>query len=294
MHGSVLGSAEALGHVGATELPAPFGPLPTMDSLGEATVFPASPCWAPNAVEAQGVSEATDLPASSCSPLFFPVDEATAVPASLTTPPATPIPEFTQLVSPPLQSKAPTKLLQVYSRRRPRQRPRGLSPPICMNPEVGETAERNLQMVGDVAAAGPAPSLTSNLGAESDDIEPPELLNLARGVAVPPATPPLAEDFTPLGAQAAFLNKITRGTAALLPVPAVHKSRCKAPQYGNTLRHSRRLAGAAAEFLPKELARKTKKTMCTLKIIGETEDITQQALDNYAKLFAHPLPDQEV
>ena len=55
------------------------------------------------------------------------------------------------------------------------------------------------------------------------------------------------------------------------------------------------VAGAAAEFLPDDLIRRTKKkAMRSLDILGENEGIDQQAQDDYAKLFRHPLSDSHL
>jgi hypothetical protein len=70
-------------------------------------------------------------------------------------------------------------------------------------------------------------------------------------------------------------------------MPTINKRRYKS---GVTPRRSRRLAGADVEFPLNDMSRRTKKkAMRSLDIIGENEGIDQQALDDYAKLFVHPL-----
>ena len=62
-----------------------------------------------------------------------------------------------------------------------------------------------------------------------------------------------------------------------------------------TPRRSRRLTGATAEFLPDDLSKRTKKkAMRSLDILSENEGIDQQAQDDYAKLFRHPLSDSHL
>jgi hypothetical protein len=89
-------------------------------------------------------------------------------------------------------------------------------------------------------------------------------------------------------ARAAFLDKLTRRVDGLLPAPAIQKRRRKTHLAGETPLRSRCLASAAVEFQLGELeVRARKKVMRALDIIGENEGITQQAQDEYAKLFGH-------
>lgn len=67
----------------------------------------------------------------------------------------------------------------------------------------------------------------------------------AADVGVPPVTPSAAQTYS---RHAAFINKIARHTAALLPSVVGQKCRSKAPPPGQTPRRSRRIAGVQAEF----------------------------------------------
>jgi hypothetical protein len=86
-----------------------------------------------------------------------------------------------------------------------------------------------------------------------------------------------------------FLHKVVHKVSALLPVPTGNDKRRGAAQPVSTLQCSRRIAGAGVEFHLSNLTRSTKKVMRTLNIIGETDGISQQAQDEYAKLFSEPL-----
>jgi hypothetical protein len=74
--------------------------------------------------------------------------------------------------------------------------------------------------------------------------------------------------------------------AALLPAPNGNKS-SKQMQYPDfTLRRSRHLAGAGVEFQIGDMSGRSKKrVMCSLKVIGESEGVNQQAQEEYARIF---------
>jgi hypothetical protein len=58
---------------------------------------------------------------------------------------------------------------------------------------------------------------------------------------------------------------------------------------------SRRVAGVGVEFDIQDLGgRTTRKIMRSLHIIAENEGISQEALDEYARLFKRPLTHSEV
>ncbi|CAO2189399.1 unnamed protein product [Urochloa humidicola] len=114
------------------------------------------------------------------------------------------------------------------------------------------------------------------------------------GVAVPSMTPPAAGAAPPTDPRQAFISKLTQHTSSLLPVPAISNRRSKL-LLGETPRCSHHLAGADVEFQPDDYTgRSKKKAMRALKIIEEREGINQQAQDDYAKLFGHPLPDEHL
>jgi len=67
----------------------------------------------------------------------------------------------------------------------------------------------------------------------------------------------------------AFISKLSRRTAGLLPVPAISKRRKKTLPPGETPRRSRCLAGVVPELQPADWARRSKKVMRSLEIIIE-------------------------
>lgn len=89
-----------------------------------------------------------------------------------------------------------------------------------------------------------------------------------------------------------FLNRVAIRPAALLPNPCINVYK-KASSPLSSLavpRRSRRVAGVGVEFNMQDLGRRSmKKAMATLHIISETEGISQEAIDAYAKLFSQPL-----
>jgi hypothetical protein len=89
-----------------------------------------------------------------------------------------------------------------------------------------------------------------------------------------------------------FLNRVAIRPDALLPNPCikVHKKASSPLSSLAAPRRSRRVAGVGVEFIMQDLGRRSmKKAMATLHIISETEDISQEAIDAYAKLFSQPL-----
>lgn len=87
-----------------------------------------------------------------------------------------------------------------------------------------------------------------------------------------------------------FFNKITKRPSEILPIPK--PSRRKMTPLGLAApRRSRRVAGVGVEFSMQDWgSRAVKNAMKTLLIINDSGDISPQALDEYAKLFKHPLP----
>jgi hypothetical protein len=77
-----------------------------------------------------------------------------------------------------------------------------------------------------------------------------------------------------------------------LPVPDNITQRQQPPRstFGSAPRRSRRVAGIGVEFQMQDLgSRSTKRAMRTLQIITEYEGISQEAIEEYKKLFTHPL-----
>jgi hypothetical protein len=97
-----------------------------------------------------------------------------------------------------------------------------------------------------------------------------------------------------------FFKKITRHISNLLPTPSNDNLSIKnrgrnLALHNSAPRRSRRVAGVGVEFNIQELSRRsTKRVMKALKVVGELEDINQQAMKDYAKLFVHPLSQTHV
>jgi hypothetical protein len=115
------------------------------------------------------------------------------------------------------------------------------------------------------------------------------------GMAVPSVTLPVADPAPLPMTREAFISNLARHTMSLLPTPGNSIQRKKAVQPGQTPRRSRRLAGIQAEFKMDELDRRSKKkAMRTLRIIGEQDDIDQQAQNDYNMLFRELLSNAHV
>uniref|UniRef100_A0A0A9H0N5 Uncharacterized protein n=1 Tax=Arundo donax TaxID=35708 RepID=A0A0A9H0N5_ARUDO len=145
------------------------------------------------------------------------------------------------------------------------------------------------------AARALSPSSTAVMPMPSGSLNPAALNSssaAAVGMAVPSETPPMAVVTPRTSARDAFIAKLVRHTANLLPVPTINKRRVKTMPPRQTPRRSRRLTGAQVEFKPDDLERRSKKqAMRSLQIIEEQDGIDQQAQDDYSKLFGHPLSD---
>jgi hypothetical protein len=109
--------------------------------------------------------------------------------------------------------------------------------------------------------------------------------------AVPPETLLTIEQ--PMTRRYAFVSKLSQHTACIQATPNSFKRGTKAQPAGDTTPwHSRRIAGAKVEFSLNELeTRSKKKAMQAMKIINEQEGITEQATEDYVKLFGKLLTD---
>jgi hypothetical protein len=84
-----------------------------------------------------------------------------------------------------------------------------------------------------------------------------------------------------------FLAKLTKKTPRILPTPRATRLRSHVCTPAAPPRCSRRIAGAAPEITGGGApSRSKKKVMRALDIIGETEEISQQALEEYSRLFS--------
>jgi hypothetical protein len=87
----------------------------------------------------------------------------------------------------------------------------------------------------------------------------------------------------------AFICKISRKTAGLLPAPKP-SLKTASSQVINAPRRSRRVAGISVEFEMYDCrSRTSRKAMRVLQIITESEDMNKEALQKYGVLFNHPL-----
>jgi hypothetical protein len=89
-----------------------------------------------------------------------------------------------------------------------------------------------------------------------------------------------------------FVNDICRRPSGILSVPENITQRQHPPPstFVSASRRSRQVAGIGVEFQMQDLgSRSTKKSMRTLQIIIEYEGISQEAIEEYKKLFTHPL-----
>jgi hypothetical protein len=94
-----------------------------------------------------------------------------------------------------------------------------------------------------------------------------------------------------------FFNGITKQSSGILPVPQtdLHVDPPPSPPTAPMLRRSHRVAGVGVEFNLHDLGgRTTRKVMRSLHIITENEGISQEALEEYARLFKRPLTRSEV
>jgi hypothetical protein len=184
-----------------------------------------------------------------------------------------PMPAFQDLSSPACLSFPRSDLL-VYSRRRQRKR-----------------QETQFAVVGmEIPTLGETP-LTTNEGA---DTQSSATINLqddqSVGVAVPRETPLTVKQ--PLSSREAFVAKLVQHTASILAAPNSIRRDAKQQAPGVTPRRSRRITGARAECSLNELeTRSRKKDMRALSIINEQGGVTDQASEEYSKLFGNPLTD---
>jgi len=99
--------------------------------------------------------------------------------------------------------------------------------------------------------------------------------------------------------QTRFMAKMKKKTCKILPTPQANtlRSRVRTPAAPHPPRRSRRIAGVEPELPTGGATSKyKKKVMRALDIIGETEGIDEQSLDEYSKLFSQSswLPDTHV
>jgi hypothetical protein len=99
---------------------------------------------------------------------------------------------------------------------------------------------------------------------------------------------PVAGSITPM--QQSFLEQVTKKIGYVLPAPRINKRRAKGPPPGSQPQCSRRLAGLPVGQGQPGLSRPKKEVMMALGFAQAQEQISQQNLDRYSKLFLQPLP----
>lgn len=89
-----------------------------------------------------------------------------------------------------------------------------------------------------------------------------------------------------------FFKKLAMKVSSLLVTPDCLSFMLQSAQASaGAPHHSRHLAGVGIEYDKQELcSRSTKQAMKALKVIGEMEGISQQAKEDYLKVFSENLP----
>uniref|UniRef100_K3ZDB9 DUF4283 domain-containing protein n=1 Tax=Setaria italica TaxID=4555 RepID=K3ZDB9_SETIT len=125
------------------------------------------------------------------------------------------------------------------------------------------------------------PWATASLGPEREASTSPPLAERTQQPASPVRhTPPSP------GRSTSFMARLTKRTTGILPTPCTDRIRTPARTPAAPPHRSRRIAGMEPELVGNSASsRNKKKVMRALDIIGETEGIDQQALDEYSKLF---------
>jgi len=91
---------------------------------------------------------------------------------------------------------------------------------------------------------------------------------------------------TPPNKHSSFITKLSKKTSRILPTPRKNRIRQRNRIPGAPPRRSRRLAGVEPKNVgAASSTRSKKKVMRALDLIGESEGITPEALDEYGKLF---------
>jgi hypothetical protein len=98
---------------------------------------------------------------------------------------------------------------------------------------------------------------------------------------------PIAGSITPM--QQSFLDQVTKKIGSVLPAPRINKRRAKGPS-GSQPRHSRRIVGIPTGQGQPGLSQPKKEVMRALGFAQAQEQISQQNLDRYSKLFLQPPP----
>jgi hypothetical protein len=89
--------------------------------------------------------------------------------------------------------------------------------------------------------------------------------------------------------QQSFIEQVSKMVGTVLPTPRVNKRRPKGPPSGFKPRRSRRVAGLTPELLQLGSARSKKTVMRTLGFDVGREQLNQDDLEHYSKLFSQPL-----
>jgi hypothetical protein len=194
------------------------------------------------------------------------------------------IPPFDELRMPASHHPPASNNLLVYSRWRPRERAQPVVAPLeqdvaSANPDTAELPTESCEETGTCQFVS---DNVSTLEESADPIRAEhtrELNQLAE-----------AENLSSLSTEEEFLSKVKRQVSTLLPVPSFKKLETMSAPIGFTPSCSRCVAKAGVEFQMGDMSRRsTKKAMRSLGVIGENDDIDQQAQEEYARLFSEPL-----
>jgi hypothetical protein len=148
------------------------------------------------------------------------------------------------------------------------------------------------QIVEEVSGILPAPAIP---GTDSDENAVPTAREVSLAVTTDDSQSALQETQTnstqPMNKQ--FLDKLSKKISGLLATPGDPPfMTLKNAQIAEIIpRRSRRIAGVGVEFDKMDLSsRTTKKVMQALKVIGDPGTVTQQAREDYLKVFSTELP----
>jgi hypothetical protein len=179
--------------------------------------------------------------------------------------------DLTSLICSPLQQSS----LLVYSRQRWKGKQQ--APSAAMSVAIPAPMETPLTALG-----------ASNLLSTSTALQMEGAENA--GVAVPWETPLTIEQ--PMTSREIFVSKLACHTASIMAAPSSFKRSTKTQLARDAPQRSRRIAGDKVEFnMSVPDTRSRKEALRAMGIIKEQEGITEQAMEDYVKLFANPLTD---
>lgn len=133
------------------------------------------------------------------------------------------------------------------------------------------------------------------------DTAPALLVYSRRGSCAPAPAVEVDDPATPLpclpSPKDLFLSKVVKAVGTVLPAPKINKRRTKNPPPDSTPpppRRSRRKAGLDPEVIQPAQAKARKGVMRSLGLDAPHVHLQQQELEDYARLFQHPLSDYQI